>query len=48
VGDLDAPGMPDGAEHRLLVVPADTAQLKVALPAEGTGGGRGNATVDQD
>jgi hypothetical protein len=48
VGDLDAPGMPDGAEHRLLVVPADTAQLKVALPAEGMGGGRGNATVDQD
>jgi hypothetical protein len=31
VSDLDAPGVANGAEHRLLVVPTDTAQLKVLL-----------------
>jgi hypothetical protein len=34
VGDLDAPSVPDGAEHRLLVVPPDPAQLEVVVPAE--------------
>ena len=29
MGDLDSAGVPDGAEHRLLVVPADPAQLEI-------------------
>jgi hypothetical protein len=28
VGDLDAPGVADGSEHRLLVVPPDPPHLK--------------------
>ena len=48
VRDLDAPGMPDGAEHRLLVVPADPAQLEVVAPAELSGRGRGDSAVHQD
>jgi hypothetical protein len=30
VGDLDAPGVLDEAEHRLLVLPADPAHLQLA------------------
>jgi hypothetical protein len=48
VGDLDAPGVPDGPEHGLLVVPTDTAHLEVALAAQSVGGGRGDDTIDQD
>jgi hypothetical protein len=36
VGDLDAPGVPDGTEHRLLVVPPDAAHLEPEVPAQGT------------
>jgi hypothetical protein len=39
-GRLDAPGVSDGAEHRLLVIPPDPAQLEVAVPAQRAGGGR--------
>ena len=37
MGDLDAPGVPDGPEDRLLVVPPDPADLDVAVAAEGAG-----------
>jgi putative transposase len=37
-----------GAEHRLLVVPPDPAQLEVVVPAECAGSGRGDPTVHQD
>ena len=46
VGDLDPPGVSDGAEHRLLVVPANPAHLEV--PAERVGSGRSDPAVDQD
>jgi hypothetical protein len=48
VGDLDAPGVPDGTEHRLLVVPPNPAQLEVVVPAESAGSGCGDPTVHQD
>src|SRR5450631_721664 len=48
MGDLDAPSEPDGAEHRLLVVAPDPAQLEVVVPAERAGSGRGDPTVHQD
>ena len=48
MGDLDSQGVPDGAEHRLLVVPPDSAQLEVVLSAKLAGSGCGDATVDQD
>lgn len=47
VGDLDAPGMPDGTEDRLLVVPPDSAHLEVVVPAERAGGGRGHPAVHE-
>lgn len=37
MGDVDAPGVPDGTEHRLLVVPPDAAHLGPVVPAQGTG-----------
>jgi hypothetical protein len=40
--------VPDRAEHRLLVVPPDPAQLEVVVPAERAGSGRGDPTVHQD
>ena len=39
MGDLDAPGVPDGAEHRLLVVPPDPAQLEGVAAAQRVRGG---------
>jgi hypothetical protein len=45
MGDLDAPCVADGAEHRLLVVPPDSAQLKVRVPAERAGSAFGDAAV---
>ncbi|MDQ1536813.1 MAG: hypothetical protein QOE58_1206 [Actinomycetota bacterium] len=48
VGDPDAPSVPDRAEHRLLVVPPDPAQLEVVVPAKRKGSGRGDPTVHQD
>ena len=42
MGDLDAPGVPDGAEHRLLVVPPDPANLELVVPAECVGHQPGN------
>jgi hypothetical protein len=48
MGDFDAPGVPDGAEHWLLVVPTDPAQVEAMLPAEGVGRGCGDAAVDKD
>lgn len=48
VGDLDAPGAPDGAEDRLLVVPPDPTDLEVVLPAEVKRGGRSDTAVHQD
>ena len=33
VGDLDSPGMADGAEDQLLVVPPDPAHLEAAQRA---------------
>lgn len=40
VGDLNAPGVPDGPEDRLPVVPPHSADLEVVGWAEGTGRGR--------
>ena len=37
MGDLDAPGVSDGSEHRLLVVPTDPAHLEAVVSAERTG-----------
>jgi len=34
VGDLDSPGVSDGTERRLPVVPADPAQLDVVIRTE--------------
>jgi hypothetical protein len=48
VSDLDAPGVPDGAEDRLLVVPANPANLDVVVPTERAGSSRGDPTVHQD
>lgn len=48
MGDLDAPGVPDGAEDRLLVVPPDSADLKVVIAAESTGCGPGDTPIHQD
>lgn len=46
--DLDPPGVPDGAEHRLLVVPPDAAQLEAMLTAQRVRGGRSDAAIDKD
>lgn len=46
VGDLDAPGGPNGAEDRL-VVPSDPADLDVVLPTEVPRGSRGHPAVHQ-
>ena len=40
VGDLNAPGVPDGPEDRLPVVPPHSADLEVVGWAEGTSRGR--------
>ena len=48
MGDLDAPGVSDGTEDGLLVVPPDPPQLKVVLPAEHAGCRCGDPTVHQD
>ena len=48
MGYLDAPGVPDGAEHRLLVVPPDPAQFQVVVPTERPGGGRRDSSVHHD
>lgn len=45
VGDLDSPGVPDGTEHRLLIIPADPTQLDVVEPAERAGSGTSTATT---
>jgi hypothetical protein len=41
LGDLDSPGVPDGTEGRLLVVPPDPADLEVGMSAESAGSYRG-------
>ena len=41
-------GVPDGAEDRVLVVPPNTADLSVVVPAECAGSGSGDSTVHQD
>ena len=46
--DLDAPGVPNGAKDRLLVVPTDPADLEVVLPTETPRGGRSDPAVHQD
>lgn len=48
MGDLDAPGVPDGTEHRLLVVPPAAAHLVPVVPAQGTGSRRSDPAVLQD
>lgn len=48
VGDCDAPGVPNGAEDRLLVVPPDPADLQVELPTEVPRGGSSDPAVHQD
>ena len=48
MSDLDAPGVPDGAEDRLLVVPANPANLDVVVPTERAGSSRGDPTVHED
>lgn len=45
VGNLHAPGVADGPEHRLLVVPADPAHLDTVRGAQLPRGGRGDAPV---
>lgn len=46
MGALDAPGVPDGAERRLLVAPSDPAQLEVVVPADSPNGGGAKAAAD--
>ncbi len=48
VGDLHAPGVPDGAEDRLLVVPPHPTHFEVVVPTERAGSSRGDPTVHQD
>ena len=48
MGDLDAPGVSDGAEDRLLVALPDSADLEVVVAAESAGGGRGDTAVHQN
>ena len=48
VGDLDSPGVPDGPEGGLLVVPSDPAELDVVVATEGAGSSRGDPSVYQD
>ena len=48
MGDLDAPGVPDGAEDRLLVIPADPTDLRLVLPAEVPRSGCSDPAVYQE
>jgi hypothetical protein len=48
VGDLSAPGVPDGAEDRLLVVPPHPAHFEVVVPTERAGISRGDPAFHQD
>lgn len=45
VGNLDAPGVPDRVEDRLLVFPPSPADLEVVVPAQRAGSSRGHPTV---
>jgi hypothetical protein len=45
IGHFDSPGVPDGAEQRLLVLPPDPAYLEVVLRAEPRGGRRGHTSA---
>ena len=45
MGNLHAPGLADGSEHRLLVVPADPAHRGAVRAAQLPRGGRGDAPV---
>lgn len=47
MGYLDAPGVPDGTEGRL-VVPTDSADLQAVVPATSRRRWAGDAAVDQD
>jgi hypothetical protein len=46
--DFDAPGLADGPEHQLLVVPPGLPHLQVVASGERGCGGRGDATVHRD
>lgn len=48
MGDLDAPGVLDGPEDRLLVVPPHPAHLDGVVQVEGSGCSDGDPAVDQD
>jgi len=48
MGDLNAPGVADGTEHRLLVIPPDPAHFEAVVPAEPAGTGRGDAPIYED
>ena len=48
MSDLDAQGVADGTERRLLVVPPDPAELEVVVVAESAGCGCGDSPVHQD
>lgn len=48
MGYLDAPGMLDGAEDRLLVFAPHPADLEVMVPAEPASRGGGDPAVHQD
>jgi hypothetical protein len=48
VGDLDTPGVPDGPEGGLLVVPPDPADLDVVVATESAGRSGRDPSVHQD
>lgn len=48
MGDLDTPGVLDGAKDRLLVVPSNPADLEVVVAAESAGRGCGDTAVHED
>lgn len=48
MGNLDPPGMPDGAEHGLLVVPPHPSYLVAVTTTELRGGPRGHSPVHED
>lgn len=48
MSDLDTPGVPDGPECGLPVIPPDPADLDAVVAAEGAGLSSGDTSVYQD
>lgn len=48
MGDLNTPGVPDGTEDRLLVVPSHPADFEVVMPAKPAPRGGRDTPVHHD